>query len=270
MADEHTQREHGRRAIHLILIAVIAAAFIGFVIGIDYGVPKPDFESVQEDLHATDSSRDVIPATGYAELQHIDIGPNRNWSSDLSKLTWSAPGILDELQPPGPAAKTAALEQRSARRAYNGAPPVIPHAVNQMSADNCMTCHEEGLKIANRAANQLPHPYLTNCMQCHVQQNSSLFESTVLAANTFEGKAAALEGPRAWAGAPPMIPHTTHMRDNCLACHGTLGLEGLRTPHPWQQNCTQCHAPSAEYDQRFFSTQPRFLLDQLSGDRSSP
>jgi len=103
----------------------------------------------------------VIPATSYTDLQHTDIGPNRNWSSDLKKLKWSAPGLLEELEKPGPAAKTAALEQRAMLRAYNGAPPVIPHAVNQMSADNCMMCHEEGLKIVNRTAKMCGIKYPT-------------------------------------------------------------------------------------------------------------
>jgi len=259
MTDERVQQEHGRRALHLVLVAVIAAAFIGYFIGIDYGVPKPDFPAQDGQPTEVTVDRQVIPATGYSALPAMDIGPNRNWSSDLRKLKWSAPELNDVLPKPGPQATAAALEQRAERRAYNGAPPVIPHAVNELSADNCLACHGEGLKLANRSANQLPHPYLANCMQCHVPQTSSQFETTVLAENTFDGKGAPFEGPRAWPGAPPQIPHTTHMRDNCLACHGPLNLEGLRTTHPWRQNCMQCHTPSAELDQNFLDSRPAFL-----------
>jgi cytochrome c-type protein NapB len=56
-------------------------------------------------------------------------------------------------------------------------------------------------------------------------------------------------GVRAYTGAPPEIPHSTWMRETCLACHGGTGAEGLRTRHPQRQSCTQCHAPSAGLNQ---------------------
>ena len=69
-----------------------------------------------------------------------------------------------------------------------------------------------------------------------------------LAGNGFDGVAAPTEGARAWLGAPPVVPHTTWMRNDCLACHGPNGWPGMETTHPWRQNCLQCHAPSSALD----------------------
>lgn len=254
------EREAGWRIVHLLLVLVIATAFIGFFIGVDYGVPQPDFGAQQHQLADIDEHGDVIPATSYADVGRFDIGPNRNWSSDLKKLKWSAPELSDILRyAADPVAKAKAVAQRAERRAYNGAPPVIPHAINELSADNCLSCHGDGLKIAERTARVMPHPYLTNCTQCHVLQASTQFPPAVLVANTFQGTSAPVGGPRAWPGAPPQIPHTTHMRDTCIACHGPLGLDGMRSSHPWRQSCVQCHAPSAEFDQPYFDSPPPFL-----------
>lgn len=49
--------------------------------------------------------------------------------------------------------------------------------------------------------------------------------------------------PRAYEGAPPLVPHDVEARKGvCLACHGT-GEEGAPiTPHPNRTHfCIQCH-----------------------------
>ena len=57
-------------------------------------------------------------------------------------------------------------------------------------------------------------------------------------------------GNRAWSIAPPEIPHRTFMQERCESCHGVNGRDAIRSTHPWRQSCEQCHAPSAEFDQR--------------------
>ena len=52
-----------------------------------------------------------------------------------------------------------------------------------------------------------------------------------------------MKGQRAFAGAPPTIPHTLWLRGNCLACHGAFGFAELQTSHPERANCVQCHVP---------------------------
>ena len=260
MMNEDHRAGHSTRIVHLLLIGVFAVAFIGFFIGLDYGVPKPDASAgilgVAEQTPAGES--DIIPALTYADIQNIDIGPNRFWKSSLLTLQ-SARNESVSPTKPDPSIKLASVERRSERRAFNGAPPEIPHNVPQMSTDNCLACHGEALRIANRTANLLPHPELTNCMQCHAPVGASPFEGFMLAHNGFSGLPAPVEGQRAWDGAPPMIPHSTYMRDNCLACHGPAGLVGLRTTHPERQSCLQCHAPSAELDQSMTASATPFL-----------
>ena len=49
--------------------------------------------------------------------------------------------------------------------------------------------------------------------------------------------------PRAYEGAPPLVPHDVESRKGvCLSCHGT-GEEGAPiTPHPNRTHfCIQCH-----------------------------
>jgi len=174
------------------------------------------------------------------------------------------PGNLRAMAaPPSPDAPTpvvpdaqwaAALAARMERRAYDGAPPTIPHPIRQRDFPNCMTCHGEGLRIAAQVAPAICHETHASCVQCHVVAAGPIPGAPPAGAipfedNTFAGLQPPVRGERAGVGAPPMIPHATTMRQRCDSCHGPLAL-GLRTSHPWRQSCSQCHAPSAALDQR--------------------
>jgi cytochrome c-type protein NapB len=149
-----------------------------------------------------------------------------------------------------------AIAQRQSRRAFDGAPPVVPHPIPQDSTAACLACHGNGMAIKDRVAPKISHAHYGSCTQCHVPAQTGpriTSEPTLLAAlsdNVFSGAVAPTKGERAWAGAPPTIPHSTLMRSDCNSCHGLTGLYGLRTPHPDRQNCVQCHAPNAALDQR--------------------
>lgn len=255
---DRERRQRTARAAHLLLTAVIAAAFIGFFVGIDYGVPHPDAQPPEPAGEI--SAADVVPAMSYAEVRRRNIGPNRHWRSDLDKLPRPDADVNQEFTPTL-AEKLASLEQRSQRRAYNGAPPTIPHSAHQMQSAQCIACHQASVRVGDKTSAALPHPYLTNCQQCHVQSSPQDFEPFVLAENLFEGLPAPQQGARAWPGAPPVIPHATFMRSDCLACHGPTGDPGLRTTHAWRRNCMQCHVPSAELDQGIVAGGVEFLPD---------
>ena len=149
-----------------------------------------------------------------------------------------------------PAARLEALAIRAELRAYNGAPPVIPHEIKQITSTNCLRCHGEGPEADEKGAPKVPHVILASCTQCHVEQESEWFMEVEPAPNTFDGIPAPEAGPRAFAGAPPVVPHSTLMRPNCLSCHGPFGLAPLRSSHPQRQVCLQCHAVSAALNQR--------------------
>jgi cytochrome c-type protein NapB len=93
----------------------------------------------------------------------------------------------------------------------------------------------------------MSHPRLEMCQQCHAAAPGAAPPP----ASDFVGLGAAGSGRRAYAGAPPTIPHGAWMREACDSCHGLAGAPGLRTTHPERQSCTQCHAPDASLEARF-------------------
>jgi cytochrome c-type protein NapB len=152
--------------------------------------------------------------------------------------------------PEVPEDRTEALSLRAELRAFPGAPPTIPHEIEQRSSVDCLRCHGDSPQADEKGAPKVPHAFLTSCTQCHVEQESEALFGDPLAPNGFAGMAAPPGGARAYVGAPPLVPHATLMRSNCLACHGPFGLAPLRTSHPQRQNCLQCHAVSARLNQR--------------------
>ena len=132
---------------------------------------------------------------------------------------------------------------RRVQRAYDGAPPVIPHAVEELQRQDCLACHGEGLRVIGEGlAPRTPHPHQLICRQCHVEQ---VAENDGLARNRFQGMRHPGRGSRAYAGAPPTVPHPLAGRNNCLGCHGDGGGSPITTPHADRVNCSQCHVPQA-------------------------
>jgi nitrate reductase (cytochrome), electron transfer subunit len=129
-------------------------------------------------------------------------------------------------------------------RAYTGAPPTIPHAIlkeGTIGANNCLQCHETGgyAPLFKNYAPVTPHPQLTNCRQCHVPvTTASLFRGS-----DFQKQVPASLRNAALTGSPPVIPHSLHLRENCLSCHaGPSAPKEIRVSHPERTNCRQCHA----------------------------
>lgn len=148
------------------------------------------------------------------------------------------------------ASRMTAIESRARLRAFDGAPPVIPHTIADINVQTCRACHAQGLKAGDKVARMASHPYLMNCTQCHVEAEAAHAAIEPVPENTFVGRQpSGYGGTRAWAGAPPVMPHAVFMRTNCVACHGEYGYDGWRPDHLSRTNCMQCHAPSAELEQ---------------------
>jgi cytochrome c-type protein NapB len=143
---------------------------------------------------------------------------------------------------PGP----PTLLMRAARRAYDGAPPVIPH---KPLGNSCIVCHTAtgseapgvGLAPANPHLGSARDRALGNCLQCHVFAAAK----DNFAESDFRGlPQQAHERSREYVHAPPRIPHHVSMRENCAACHsGVAGREEIRCSHLQRTNCRQCHLP---------------------------
>lgn len=148
------------------------------------------------------------------------------------------------------AARTHSADARAKLRAFEGAPPVIPHPIADLHVQTCRACHAQGLRAGDKTARMVSHASLTNCTQCHVEADPSATPPPPPSENGFVGlRASGYGGTRAWAGAPPVMPHATFMRTNCVSCHGEFGYDGWRPDHLSRSNCIQCHAPAAQFEQ---------------------
>lgn len=183
-------------------------------------------------------------------MAHVRISPTKAWQSKRQTLPESRHDLFAKVEF-NQAAKEESSKLRASRRAYNGAPPVIPHPVESTNDAACYACHSQGVRIAGGKASVMSHPFLANCQQCHAPMAPMPFRHVeATAPSNFVGIPAPKQGKRAYPGAPPTIPHSQWMRENCNACHGgPHGWPGMETTHPWRTNCTQCHAPSATLDQ---------------------
>ncbi|QEG01340.1 Nitrate reductase cytochrome c-type subunit (NapB) [Stieleria maiorica] len=255
MSDQPAPARRGRLT-SIFLFVVIVVSAIGYLVGLSDGVPKADgipggpIAAVAETSN-TDTSGKVVAAVNYAEIPATAMGPTAAFQSKPASLPQPPEYDLFVKIEPSEADKAESSRIRSSRRAYNGAPPVIPHAVENTSDAACYACHGGGIQMAGMKASVMSHVYLANCTQCHAPPPPAPFQDVPHEVdNRFVGLAAPQAGKRAYPGAPPTIPHSQWMRESCSACHGgPNGWAGMESTHPWRTICTQCHAPSAVLDQ---------------------
>ncbi len=199
---------------------------------------------------------DASPAApNYAELRDRSRQPNAAWKSELAQLP-PAPAYTGSSAPLSPEELTTLIARRESRRAFAGAPPTVPHPIDQHASTSCLACHGQPTRIGKIDVPQISHPAYTNCIQCHAPSSGPgpalaappAALATPVLANNFVGQPAPRGGTRAFAGAPTTIPHPTAMRENCLSCHAPGGSSAFKTSHPQRQNCLQCHALDATRD----------------------
>lgn len=231
------------RSVHVGIAIVLTATAAGFFSGI-----RGSATNNANVATSAQPTTGVPTARGYADERAHRYGPNAGmYDGAVSKLTVGPDVNLPVQQTEEQ--RLAALARRASRRAFDGAPPTIPHQVLQMGPLDCVSCHATGAKIGEVVAPKISHALYQSCTQCHVVMNDPLPAAKPVekTENTFTGLVRWGKGGRAWPGAPPTIPHPTLMRSDCASCHGTFG--SLKTTHPWRQSCTQCHVANAANDQ---------------------
>ncbi len=135
------------------------------------------------------------------------------------------------------------METYNSRRAYHGAPPIIPHEIlddQSYGADSCLNCHANGdfAPIFGGFAPTTPHPELINCRQCHVPAVTD----TLFTEADWQTVMPPALNQNALSSSPHPIPHDLLLRENCLACHGGPAVpDEIRVSHPERVNCQQCH-----------------------------
>ncbi len=225
--------------LNVVLAAAIGVAVAGFAVGIE-ATDTPQWPRYST---SPSSSSQAIATPSYLQWRQRGSGPSSHVTSPLQKLRAGFPKLGDPVVLTEQA-KAAALAGRAKRRAFDGAPPGVPHPIDEQSAASCLSCHQAGMKLEGRTASVMSHQKHTSCTQCHVPMAGRPGAAKQGRANSFVGLPSAESGPRAWQGAPPAVPHPVFMRENCASCHGLTGAEGLRTTHPERASCLQCHAPN--------------------------
>lgn len=230
MSGDDGQKRH-RRYAFIGMISVLMGAGI-FIVGESFrdssdSKPQVSLPVGEQDMNAL-----------RAELA-VEAGPFQEMNQ-ASRTSEPAKGFSGRLRH---------LNEFYGRRAYPGAPPVIPHKVQaEMEGEgqrSCLACHREGgfVSAFNAFAPVTPHPQYGNCRQCHLpQQQTALFKQA-----DWRSVVPPRIGRAALPGGPPPIPHGLEMRSNCLSCHSGPGaVAEIRTPHPDRVNCRQCHVPLKE------------------------
>lgn len=200
---------------------------------------------------------DVPTAPSYLALRDRNLQPNHDWKQHTDQLPQAKIADSETLL----LSPEEQEEQRIARailRAYDGAPPVVPHPINQRSAASCLACHGKPVLVDKKLVTQISHPSYSQCLQCHAAGTGPANPWTQVAGSFkpdrvqshFVGHRSDQGGARSYEGAPAIIPHTTWMRENCMSCHGPGGSSPLRTSHPSRQSCVQCHAADSSLDFR--------------------
>ena len=236
-----SNRERG-----LMLSVIAALVFVGLAVGLRQHAVIPSYSEFSDE----EIPNGVLEARTNEELSTNPwrIG-SQGWVPPQEDITASP------VTPKDLASYERAMDTRATGRAFEGAPPTIPHPVGQGSAKECMVCHENGATIGAVSAPPIPHFAYQICTQCHVPQSGPMSSlSTPRHSEAFESDFVGLRGApypyRATEGAPPQQPHSSFMREQCSSCHGERGMPGLQTSHPERQSCQQCHAASAQVDQR--------------------
>lgn len=263
----------------LLSFIVVATSVVGYFVGLQAPMPEhvkrkgnasanTESHNLGTDLSGGNSSENKLQADQPAQPSAIDAVNYQGIADATRQRGRSQRTLLSELKTNVDplreftvthAEKLFALQLRARNRAFNGAPPTIPHAIDQSSTLACMACHGEGISTGSLRVSKMSHQYLSNCTQCHVEANPIQQPAIEFRETTFTGLPAPTGGPTAYPGAPPQIPHTTWMRVDCLSCHGFSAPQGIRTTHPWRQNCQQCHTTSSTLDQVLIEPQPQFL-----------
>ncbi|MCP5537683.1 MAG: hypothetical protein H7A51_15800 [Akkermansiaceae bacterium] len=243
-------------AVLLIVVGIVSVS--GFFMGMRQSTRSSDDESLWRAAHApaADEHATYPVAPLYKDIPTAEWKANKDWVNSLANLPTkemdrSAREPMDEH------AIDLILADRQSRRAYDGAPPTIPHSINYRDVQSCSACHSQdaNVLIAGKRVPAMSHPYMANCTQCHAPASGMTFAvhsgtTGLVVENKFRGSKRYGNGQRAFPGAPPTLPHPVWMRQNCVSCHGPGMADAITTSHPQRQNCLQCHAPYEGYDNR--------------------
>lgn len=244
----------------IVLVAAVTATVSGYFMGLRQTVGHDAVPMYSPRPHTLDEPEDDTRAPiapTYRTLATRQHQPNAGWRTRLNDLA-PAPAAHESTHPLTDDERTALRALRASRRAYEGAPPVVPHAVDQRHGASCLACHGQPTVIGGLSVAQISHSPYQNCLQCHAAgagptpdwASPPRAASLTPSDNGFAGAMPRTAGSRAYEGAPPVIAHPVWMRENCMSCHGAGGSSAIKPDHGGRQSCLQCHATDSTLEQR--------------------
>lgn len=187
----------------LIAFIIVSVAVVGFFTGLQgpMKITAANSSSSRSRLSGIQSRQPeegVIPAAHYSEMAATSrTNQGRTQLTSLKSTVAPLAEIKITLED-----KLMALEQRGRNRAYNGAPPTVPHSIDQQTDASCVACHQNGAVASTIRIPRMSHQFLTNCTQCHVESHSRHLKSELFRENSFAGLPTPVAGPRSYPGAP--------------------------------------------------------------------
>ena len=208
----------------LIIVGIVSVS--GFFMGLRQstrgeGETSP-WLSVQESTQQEKANYPEAPL--YKDIPSAEWKANKDWKNELSKLP-KEPIDRSPREALDKEALAHILIARINRRAYDGAPPTIPHAINYRDVRSCSVCHSQdsNVLVAGQRAPAMSHPYLANCTQCHAPSEGLAF--AVRSGTTGLVVENAFHGTKRSGKRHPGLPRSaSHGAASCLdegkiACH---------------------------------------------------
>ena len=162
-----------QRAGWLIGVILFTVSVSGFFMGLrqtgsQISMTRPvSLVTPESERGAILESNFVLTAVSYANQDWLRDGANGQWQNRVANLTHPRPNLA-ALTNVTEDQRVLALTERAARRAFEGAPPVVPHPISQDSSAACLACHGPGLAVKDKIASKISHTHYSSCTQCHV------------------------------------------------------------------------------------------------------
>ena len=171
-------RQH-RKTLAVVFLIVCMLAVSGFFMGMrqtERQVTRNRLPAAGK--HEVSSQEQEIPsAPKYKEISNAEWLANRDWKFTLADLPRAVAPSAGQTAAT-PAETATAIERRKSLRAYDGAPPVIPHAIDTLKASG-----SEG-EFFSRWAPRRPWPGPTAPPSSWCRRSSSISPSSTSACPT--------------------------------------------------------------------------------------
>ena len=209
-----------RSILAMLLLIVGMVSVSGFFMGMrqskSMGEGISPWRNAEVKPHSDAAKYPVAPL--YKDIPQTKWKANRNWKNSLANL----PRKKLDLKPQEPLTtkeRSNIIQARADRRAFDGAPPTIPHAINYRDVLSCTACHSQDANtiVAGERVPAMSHHYMSSCTQCHAPSEgikTVIHSGTtgLVVKNKFVGNKSVGKGSRAYPGAPPTTRRWTCRR----------------------------------------------------------